>query len=193
MQFCRMKELLSLLHSISPLSLALQQYLSATLKSKTVSKKEHLLITGNISRHIYFIKKGLFRCYYLEAGQEVSSKFMREGDILVSAASFFLQQYSNESVQALEDATLWYLCYDELQYIYKTFPEFNTIATTLTTKSYLLSEQRAKLIRLKNGTERYNYLLQHHPDLVLRVPAKYLATYLCITEETLSRIRAKRL
>lgn len=118
---------------------------------------------------------------------------MKEGDILVSAESFFLQQYSNESVQALEDALLWYLCYDELQYIYKTFPEFNNIAATLTTKSYLLSENRAKLIRLKTGTERYNFMLQHHPDLVLRVPAKYLATYLCVTEETLSRIRAKRL
>lgn len=117
---------------------------------------------------------------------------MKEGDILVSAASFFLQQYSNEYVQALEDAVVWYICYDELQYIYKTFPEFNTIAATLTTKSYLLSENRAKLIRMKNGTERYNYMLQQHPDLVLRVPAKYLATYLCVTEETLSRIRAKR-
>lgn len=187
-----MKELLSLLNSICPLSPALQQYLSVTLKSKTITKKEYLLTAGNISRHIYFIKKGLFRCYYSDAGQEVSSKFIREGDILVSAASFFLQQYSNESVQALEDAIVWYICYDELQYIYKNFPEFNTIATTITTKSYLLSEQRAKLIRLKNGTERYNYMLQHHPDLVLRVPAKYLATYLCVTEETLSRIRAKR-
>lgn len=187
-----MKELLSLLNSICPLSPALQQYLSVTLKSRTITKKEYLLTAGNISRHIYFIKKGLFRCYYFDAGQEISSKFIREGDILVSAASFFLQQYSNESVQALEDAIVWYICYDELQYIYKNFPEFNTIATTITTKSYLLSEQRAKLIRLKNGTERYNYMLQHHPDLVLRVPAKYLATYLCVTEETLSRIRAKR-
>ncbi|TWI83252.1 CRP-like cAMP-binding protein [Lacibacter cauensis] len=187
-----MKELLSLLNSICPLSLALQQYLSATLKSKTITRRDHLLTAGNICRHIYFVKKGLFRCYYFEAGHEVSSKFMKEGDILVSAASFFLQQYSNEYVQALEDAVVWYICYDELQYIYKTFPEFNTIAATLTTKSYLLSENRAKLIRMKNGTERYYYMLQHHPDLVLRVPAKYLATYLCVTEETLSRIRAKR-
>lgn len=187
-----MKELLSLLNSISPLSTELQQYLAQTLKSKSIPKKEHLLLAGNISRHIYFIKKGLLRCYYLESGQEISSKFLKEGDLLVSAASFFLQQQSNESIQTLEESIVWYICFDELQYLYKKFPEFHKIANTLTTKSYLLSEQRAKIIRMKQGSNRYNYMLQYHPDLVLRVPAKYLATYLCVTEETLSRIRGRK-
>lgn len=187
-----MKELLSLLNSIATLSPALISYLSEKLKSKPVSKKEHLLLSGNISRHIYFIKKGLLRCYYRENEQEVCSKFMKEGDILVSAASFFLQQQSNESIQAIEDSVVWYICYDELQHCYSNFPEFNRVATILTTKSYLLSEQRAQLIRMKQASNRYNFMLQNHPELVLRVPAKYIASYLSISEETLSRIRGRK-
>lgn len=187
-----MKELLSLLNSIYPLSPALNQYLTDKLKSKPVAKKEYLLLSGNISRHIYFIKKGLLRIYYIDSENEISFKFMKEGDILVSAASFFLQQQSNEYIQAIEDSVVWYICYDELQYAYNNFPEFNRITNILTTKSYLLNEQRSRLIRIKQASLRYSYMLQHHPELILRVPAKYIASYLCVSEETLSRIRSRK-
>ncbi|HEX3166320.1 MAG TPA: cyclic nucleotide-binding domain-containing protein, partial [Chitinophagaceae bacterium] len=120
-----MKELLSLLNNIHSLSPALHQYLSQILKSTTIDKKQFLLTAGQMSRHIYFIKKGLLRCYYIHDEQEVCSKFLKEGDIIVSASSFFLQKDSIEFIQAIEDSTLWFICYDELQYIYKHFPEFN--------------------------------------------------------------------
>jgi CRP-like cAMP-binding protein len=187
-----MKELLSLLNNIHSLSPALHQYLSKTLRSTTIDKKQFLLTTGQISRHIYFIKKGLLRCYYIHDEQEVCSKFLKEGDIIVSASSFFLQKESIEFIQAIEDSTLWFICYDELQYIYKHFPEFNVIGRVLSIKSYLLSEQRLNFIRMKNASDRYSSMLEHFPELVLRVPSKYLASYLSISVETLSRIRGKK-
>ncbi len=144
------------------------------------------------SRHIYFVKKGLVRSYYIQGEQEISSKFMKEGDIIVSASSFFLQKESYEFIQAIEDSQLLSLCYDELQFIYKNFTEFNIISRVLTTKSYLLSEQRLYFIRMKQAADRYKLMLEHFPELVLRVPAKYLASYLGISEETLSRIRSRR-
>ncbi len=187
-----MKELLSLLNNIHPLSPALHQYLSQKLKTTTIAKKQFLLQAGQISRHIYFIKKGLLRCYYFQNDLEVCSKFLKEGDIIVSASSFFLQKESFESIQALENAVLWSICYDELQYIYKNFPEFNVIARVLSIKSYLLSEQRLNFIRMKNAADRYTSMLEFFPELVLRVPSKYLASYLSISVETLSRIRGNR-
>jgi CRP-like cAMP-binding protein len=187
-----MKELLSLLNNIHPLSPLLHLYLSEKLKNRTIRKKEYLLEAGHISRHIYFIRKGLLRCYYIEGEQEVCSKFLKEGDIVVSASSFFLQKESVEFIQAVEDATLWFVCFDELQYMYDNFPEFNIISRVITTKSYLLSEQRLNFIRMKQATTRYKMMLDHFPDLVLRVPAKYIASYLSISEETLSRIRSRR-
>ena len=187
-----MKELLSLFNNISPLSPSLQQYLSENLKTIILNKKDYLLQAGNVCRHIWFIKRGLLRCYYIQDEQEICSKFLKEGDIIVSASSFFLQKEANEFIQAIENATLWYICYDELQHIYKNFPEFNTIARVITTKSYLLSEQRISFIRMKQAADRYNLMLENYPDLVLRVPSKYLASYLSISEETLSRIRSNK-
>lgn len=187
-----MKELLSLLNSICTLSPELHQYLSEHLKTITVAKKEHILLAGNISRNIYFIKKGLVRCYYYEDGIEMNFKFMKEGDILVAAPSFFLQQHSQESVQAIEDTTLWFLSYEELHFCYNSYAEFNRLSNILTTRSYLLVEQRTRLIRMKQASQRYSFMLQHYPDLILRVPAKQMATYLCISEETLSRIRSRK-
>jgi len=187
-----MKELLSLLNNIHSLSPALQQYLSQTLKTTTIDKKQFLLQAGQVNRHIYFIKKGLLRCYYIHDEQEVCSKFLKEGDIIVSATSFFLQKESHEFIQAIENSTLWYVCYDELQHIYKRYTEFNVIARVLSIKSYLLSEQRLNFIRMKNAADRYSSMLEHFPELVLRVPSKYLASYLGISVETLSRIRGNK-
>ncbi|HKB43228.1 MAG TPA: Crp/Fnr family transcriptional regulator [Chitinophagaceae bacterium] len=186
-----MKDLLYLLGNIHPLSPQLQQYLSGKLRNRTIARKEFLLQSGSISRHIYFIKKGLLRCYHIANGQEICSKFMKEGDIIVSASSFFLQKESEEFIQAIEDSQVCYICYDELQYMYKNFPEFNIISRIVTTKSYLLSEQRINLIRMKQAAGRYQSMMEFFPELVLRVPAKYLASYLGISVETLSRIRSR--
>ena len=128
----------------------------------------------------------------MQDGHEVCSKFLKEGDIIVSASSFFLQKESHESIQAIENSVLWHICYDELQHIYKHFPEFNTIGRMLSIKSYLLSEQRLNFIRMKQASDRYSLMLENFPELVLRVPAKYLASYLSISVETLSRIRSNK-
>jgi hypothetical protein len=79
-----------------------------------------------------------------------------------------------------------------LQTAYKLFPELNIIARVLITKSYLLSEQRLRFIRMRQAKDRYKNMMTHFPDLVLRVPAKYMASYLSVSEETLSRIRSLR-
>lgn len=184
-----MKELLSLLHTIHPLSPELVRYLTENLKTKTIKKKEYLLSPHQVCRQIYFIRKGLFRCFYLQHDEEVCAKFLKEGDIVVSATSFFLQVESTEYIQAIEDAILWYLDYDQLQFIYATFPEFNFISRQLSIKSYLLSEQRISFIRMKLAADRYNAMLRNFPELILRVPVKYMASYLCISFETLCRIR----
>jgi hypothetical protein len=73
---------------------------------------------------------------------EVSSWFMKEGDVIVSVESFFKQKPSYESIQALEETTVHYISYDELQFIYKNFLEFNFVARVLAEHYYTLSEQR---------------------------------------------------
>ena len=184
-----MELLLQNLESIYPMSEGCKEHLLTILREKEIAKKELLLRAGHICQHIYFIQKGLLRCFYYRNDVEISSWFMREGDVMVSVESFFHQKTSYESIQALEDCELYYISYKELQDIYRRFPEFNFIARVLTEKYYCLSEQRLYSIRMMRATERYEYLLEQHPELLLRVPAKYIASYLGITPEMLSKIK----
>ena len=167
-------------------------HLSQILKTKELRKRDYLLKAGHICRIICFIKIGLMRCFYIKGDNEVCSWFMKEGDVIVSIESFFEQKESYESIQALEDCTLYYIEYTELQNIYRQFPEFNFIGRVLTEKYYKLWAQQLYGLRMQPAADRYKWLLQNHPELILRIPAKYLASWLGITEVMLSKIKGKK-
>lgn len=82
--------------------------------------------------------------------------------------------------------------YNELQHLYRHFPEFNFIGRVLLEKYYILSEQRLYSLRMQRAQERYAYLLDHHPELIRRVPSKYLPSYLSITGQYLSMLKGSR-
>jgi len=187
-----MEELLIFLNSIHPLNPVTRDYLVEKLKWIEVPKKNFILKQGHICFNIYFINRGLLRCFYTIEGKEISSWFMREGDVIISVESFFNQTASKENIQALEECLLFYISYDELQYAYRSFPDFNTIGRILTQKYYQLSEQRLYSLRMQRAHDKYLFLLNYFPQIIQRVPLKYVASYLGITEETLSRIRAQR-
>jgi len=184
-----MENLLSFLHSIHPLSEGLRQELHLTVKHKAIAKKGFLLKPGQVCRNIFFIHGGLLRAFYEKDGTEVSSWFMKEGDICVSIDSFYDQAKSYESIQAIEDTELFFIEHAELENIYRMHSEFNWIGRVLTIQYLKLWGQQLYAMRMQTAAERYAWLLAQHPDLLLRVPHKYIASYLGITPETLSKIR----
>ena len=184
-----MNEFLQNLNLIYPMSPALQEYLYQKMKLVVVPKKAFLLKEGKVCKHLYFINKGLTRCFYNKEDKEVSSWFMKEGDLIISVESFFKQQPSYENIQAIEDCELFSISSDELQLIYKKFPEFNFIARVLTEKYYTMSEQRLFSLRMQRASERYALLMGQFPEIIQRVPSTFIASYLGITLETLSRIK----
>lgn len=131
------------------------------------------------------------RSYHVKSGTEINSWFMKEMDVVISVKSFYEQQPSVESIQALEDSTVAYIDYNELQFIYHNFLEFNFIGRVLTEKYYTQSEERLFSMRKQKGIERYKYLMDHHSELVLRVSSKHLASYLGVSIETLSRLKSQ--
>ncbi|MEO6547894.1 MAG: Crp/Fnr family transcriptional regulator [Ferruginibacter sp.] len=184
-----MEELMALVNSIYPISRELRDHLLRTVKAKTVYKKEFLLKAGKVSHSLCFIQKGLMRAYYLKGVTEVSSWFMTDGDFIVSIESFYEQKESYESIQALEDTEIFYIDFDELEYIYRHYLEFNYIGRVITIKYLTLWAKQLFSIRNQTAEERYLWLLANRPEVILRVPAKYIASYLDITEVTLSRIK----
>jgi CRP-like cAMP-binding protein len=117
---------------------------------------------------------------------------MKEGEVVISVESFYKKQPSYEFIQALEDCRLYYITHSELQHIYHHFPEFNFVGRVLTEKYYMLSEQRLVTLRLQRSQERYGYLLKHFPEILQRVPSKFIASYLSISEAHYSVIRGKK-
>jgi CRP-like cAMP-binding protein len=184
--------LLQLFHSIIPVSNELEQRLSAALQTKTFPKKYLLLKEGQVCNYIYFIEKGFLRSYYINHEKETTDWFMKENDIIISVNSFFKIEPSYEFIQTIEESALHYVHYDELQKIYKEFVEFNIVGRVLTEMYYTLSEERLYGMRSQTAKERFAFLLDKHPEIIQRSPVGYIASYLGISLETLSRLRGKK-
>ena len=186
-----MEKIFLFLNSIYPLSETCRDHLVQVLKTKELKRKNFLLKAGQVSREVCFIETGLLRCYYLKDGKEVSRWFMHEGDVIFSISSFYDQVPSFEYIQALEDCVLHFISWVELEHIYKTFWEFNFVGRELTKKYHKLWDRQLYYIQMQSAEERYRWLLNEHPELPLRVPAKHIASWLDITEVTLSKIKSK--
>jgi CRP/FNR family transcriptional regulator, anaerobic regulatory protein len=180
-----METLLKLCNQIAPLSPALTEYLENKLKRREVGKRTKLLDEGQTAKYIYFLEEGLVRGYYHDGNKEYTSWLMKEGDFFLSVQSFFFQEPSEEIVETLEDAVFQCLTYEELQFAYSEFREFNLHRAVILENYYAQSEKRHKM-RTKPALERYKYLMDHHADLIGRVPDKYLASYLGVTPGTFS-------
>lgn len=187
-----MEAFITYLQAICPVSNELKNYIRSTLKERRIGKKDFILKAGRVGRHISFIEKGLVRCFYMKEDTDVSIWFMKEGDVFVSVASFFDQRPGIENIQALEDTVMYSMTYEELQVMYHTFPEANFLGRVLTEKYYKLSEERLTSLRMQKAPKRYQFIIDNYPELIQRVPSKYIASYLGITEVMLSNIRGKK-
>jgi CRP-like cAMP-binding protein len=186
-----MENLLNYLNAVYPMSEGLQDHLRKVVGFRTVKKREFLLKPGQRSRHMYFIASGLFRGYYYKDGDEVCSWFHRTGDVITSVVSFYLRQPAYEYIQALSDCMVFMIGDEDLDYIFRTYLEYNYIARVETERYYVKSEERLVALRRTKAEDRFEYLLEHHPWLLDTVPDKYVASYLDMSRRTMSRLRSK--
>jgi CRP-like cAMP-binding protein len=186
-----MPELLGFLTSINPLSNELTARLQEIIKEKEFTRKSFLLKAGRICNNLYFVKKGLFRASYRNESRDISFSFMKEGTICVDLESYTRQTYSEMNIQALEDSLVQYLSREHLEKLYHDFPIFNRIGRILAEKCLLFERGRIKGMWMQKAQDRYDWFRKNFPELVARVPGKYLASYIGMTEEMLSRIKQK--
>lgn len=186
------QSLFNRLSAICPLTEACTTALLASITFRKVAKKELILREGEICRHIYFIEKGLVRSYYCKEEQEITSWFMKAGDVIISVNSFYSQRPGYEYIEALEDTELAGITYQQLQELYSRFNEMNTIGRILTERYYAQSEERLFNIRRKTAKERFDFLMERHPEIFQRALLGHIASYLGVSRETLSRIRGKK-
>jgi CRP-like cAMP-binding protein len=166
--------------------------LERLVRIRQLKKDEYLLKAGKASSHASWILSGLVRSFYIKDSEEVTTKFLWEGATITSVYSFYSRKPGNENIVALEDTTLASLHYDEMQYLYKTHPAFNFIGRVITEQYLYMLEIEVYNLRKQKAEDRYQFIVKHFPHLLQRVPLKYLATYLGMNLETLSRVRGRK-
>ena len=157
---------------------------------RDLNKGEMLIHQGQVSRHIVFVAKGLLRQYYFKNGKEVTEHFSYEGCILMCIESLLKQEPTRLVAEALEPATVYLLPYDRLLKLSEDIREINIFYRKILEFSLITSQIKADSWRFETARERYNLLMKTHPEVIKRAPLSHIASYLLMTPETLSRVRA---
>lgn len=154
-------------------------------------KGYQLLSANKVERNIYFIKKGIVRAYTISAGDEITFWFGKEGDTVVSMRSYVNNQQGYETIELLEDSILYKLDVADLNCFFAKDIHIANWGRLFAEQELLKTEERLIARQFKNATERYNELIKNNPELLQRIQLSYIASYLGVTQVSLSRIRAK--
>jgi CRP-like cAMP-binding protein len=178
---------------IYPINDDIVDYINKNTFSLNISKGHFLLKTGEVCRHLYLIRKGVIRAFIKDGSKEITTWITSENEIVTSIRGFNQQLPSLENMQSIEDCSLVCAQYETLQYLYDHYPEMNIVARKILEQYYGDAEERAFISRIPNASKRYKHFIETKGDLANRIPLKYIASYLGMTLETLSRIRGKKL
>jgi CRP-like cAMP-binding protein len=156
------------------------------------SKKETIVKLGKQSSIIYFVTQGAVREYIIDDnGNDISVWFGFENDVAVSLASFFSGEPSLTGLQAMEDVESYGIHRDSLYKLYDEFNDIERLSRLMTERYFVATEAYRRGFHYLTATQRYDMLLTKSPEIIQRIPLTYIASYLGISVETLSRIRSK--
>lgn len=158
---------------------------------QTVPKGGHLLKAGEVCTGIAFINKGHLRSYCLVKGEEVTYNFWFEGNFITDYSSFLTRQPSSETHEALDDVEVITVSYDDMQDLYKQFPGWDKFGRLIAEFIIIGIAERNRAMLFLNPEEQYLNLMKTRPKVFANVPQHYIASYLGLRPESLSRIRKR--
>jgi CRP-like cAMP-binding protein len=186
-----LEQLFSHLRKYHTLSAEAQTAIQNCFSQVILSKNEFLLTEGKICRHLYFMEQGALRGFYNLDGKEITYWFAFEGDFVTSFHSFTTQQPAVENIQLLEGSVLWAISKETLMDLFNRFHEIERLVRIAYERYYVRLEERFVNAQFRTAAERYEQLIQQTPHIIDRIPLGQIASYLGISQETLSRIRSR--
>lgn len=157
-----------------------------------IKKNQFLLKPGSVADHLYFIEKGVIKGSIKEEGKMITTWINEENQIVGSIRTIGTSNPCKEYLQALEDTRLIAMSWDFTECIFNTYPETNIIGRRLWEYSYRSAEERAYICRITSAEKKYKHFIEMHPGLANRISLKHIASYLGMTQETLSMVRGKK-
>ncbi len=156
-------------------------------------KGEMILKEGEVSKDIYWVAKGLLRQYYYKNEKELTEYMATENTIVMSIESLFKEEPSKQNIQAVEPTILFALPKASLEREAVRNVNIQMLYRKILEESLIISQVHADMLRFESAQERYAKLVKRSPQLILRAPLVYIASYLQMTPETLSRVRTAAL
>ena len=178
------------LHKFIDLSMEeFNEWIRPYLELRQFRKKQVILKHGEVENYLNYVAKGLLRKYYQRGNAEVNTQIATEGHLIHAQESFHSRTPSEFCIETIEPSTLISITYDDLEKVYSTNAKMERLGRLVTTFSMVVKDRwQISMISL-TPRERFLDFVHKNPELLQRVPQKYLASYLNIQPETFSRFK----
>jgi CRP-like cAMP-binding protein len=187
-----LETILARIKTYYPLPAASLESLAAAMQQVEFPKGHLLFKVGKTDRNIYFIQKGIARAFCIRKEKEVSFWFGAEGDVVLSYNSYIANKPGYENIELLEPSVLYRIEYAVLQQLFATDIALANWGRKMAEFELVKTEERFISQQFKTASERYHELVSENPQLVQRVQLGHIASYLGVTQVTVSRIRGER-
>ena len=164
--------------------------ISDCFEQRVFEKDEVILQEGKVCKYLYFVESGLFHFYINKDGNNITKFFTEAPYFFTSQASFNSQKPANENIQAIEKSVVWQISYSQVNELYK-LKSWTDFARKIIQEVQFFTEQILEELQTETAEFRYEKMLKNEPELLKRIPLKFLASYLGIAPQSLSRIRKK--
>ena len=177
---------------VSQLDEQTQLALLSLAKQKVYEKGDYLLKEGEKCRKSFLIESGIIRKFYLNEGKEITTEFYFKDDIALSFKSYISQQPSNEYLQVLEKTIVMETNYNDVQKLQKTHPELIELELMFMQQYVIWMDERLFHFHTLDAKQKYELLINKTPHIIQNIPLNYISSYLGVSPETISRIRANK-
>lgn len=167
------------------------QLLKNAVDKKIYQKNELIFSEGKISDEIYFVTKGCVRLFYNVDGNDKTAFFYTEGQFICAGESYTFNIPAIENFQAIEQTELFVFEKSKIESLLKEVPKFEVLARIATENELITCQKVIASFVTKSAEERYIDLLNTNGELFHRVPQQYIASFLGVSPETLSRIKTR--
>lgn len=186
-----MEEIKKYIDTISPMNNSDWTFFSSKLQEKKITKNTVLLKTGKVENYLSFISKGILRFYIPKPEADLTFGFLFDNEFVTGYDSFISQTPSEYQIETLTETVLWRISKKDLEEVYEKTNNGNIIGRKMAENMFLIKSKREISLLNKTAEERYLDLFVDRPKLLQQIPLKYIASYIGVTPQALSRIRKR--